>query len=321
MPRTDGKVSTTKPSPSRTRQSWVAILLSLLLPGLGHLYAGRPDAAWKRFGLVLAVSVLSRIIAWFTLGPASLIVGALAMLSAYVWVAFDAFRIATRSPTDYTLRGYNRWYVYVGCIIVAIGCNTLLTAAIHAGVGRSFRVDSGAMEPTLHAADFIFTAVRGSSVDDLELGAIVAFEAPEERGLYIIMRVCGLPHDTLAMRGGVLFVNGVAVDEPYAIETNPEEDPDHPMMLRWQPRYLVGVDQGSYRATLKNWGPLEVPPDSVFVLGDNRDNSFDGRFYGFVGGDRIYGRPTKIYFSYDPADWRPLPFLTAIRWHRIGLRL
>jgi signal peptidase I len=68
---------------------------------------------------------------------------------------------------------------------------------------------------------------------------------------------------------------------------------------------------------LKNWGPLVVPPDSFFVMGDNRNNSYDSRYWGFLGRDRVSGRPLFIYYSFDKTSVMPLPFLTGIRWGRL----
>jgi signal peptidase I len=87
--------------------------------------------------------------------------------------------------------------------------------------------------------------------------------------------------------------------------------------MRWQLRYLAGKGRETYRPTLKNWGPLVVPPDSFMVMGDNRDNSYDSRYWGFLGRDRIRGRPLLIYYSYDRNAVLPLPFLTGIRWRRL----
>jgi hypothetical protein len=68
-----------------------------------------------------------------------------------------------------------------------------------------------------------------------------------------------------------------------------------------------------------NWGPLIVPPHSFFALGDNRDASYDSRYYGFVPFANVIGRPSVIYFSFDPTS--PEPFLARVRWNRIGQRV
>ena len=72
-----------------------------------------------------------------------------------------------------------------------------------------------------------------------------------------------------------------------------------------------------YAPSLKNWGPLAVPPDSFMMMGDNRDFSYDSRYWGFLGGDRIMGKALIVYYSYDKNGLLPLPFFTAIRWRRL----
>jgi signal peptidase I len=88
-------------------------------------------------------------------------------------------------------------------------------------------------------------------------------------------------------------------------------------MRRWQVSHLVGRDPATYQPDLHDWGPIVVPPDSFFMMGDNRDSSYDGRYWGFLPRLNVRGRPLIVYFSYDKNSYKPLPFLSAIRWGRL----
>ncbi len=194
---------------------------------------------------------------------------------------------------------------------------------------EAFRIPSGSMEYTLLVGDFLFVnkALYGAEIPIVRkrLPAfreprrfdIVIFESPEEPGVNVVKRVVGLPGDTLSMTGGVLHLNGDAVQELHARQGDQLSDPEDPRMRDWQVRYLVNRERRTYRPSLKNWGPIAVPADSFFVMGDNRDNSYDSRYWGFLGRDRIAGRPLVIYYSFDKNGVMPLPFLTGIRWGRI----
>ncbi len=194
---------------------------------------------------------------------------------------------------------------------------------------EAFRIPSGSMENTLLVGDFLFVnkALYGAEVPFIgaklpairepDRGDIVVFASVEERGVNVVKRIVGMPGDTLSMRDNVLRRNGENVDEPWAIRTDPDGDPAVAQMRSWQIRYLVGRDPGTYRPTLKNWGPIVIPPDSFFVMGDNRDNSYDSRYWGLVGRNRIKGRPLFVYYSFDKNGVLPLPAITSIRWNRI----
>ncbi|UCG88626.1 MAG: signal peptidase I [Gemmatimonadota bacterium] len=194
---------------------------------------------------------------------------------------------------------------------------------------QAFRIPSPSMENTLMIGDFLFVnkALYGAEIPlvkkrlpairEPERFDVIVFESPETSGMNVVKRVVGIPGDTLAMAENRIYVNGRALYEPYANRTDPAKDPEDPRMRAWQSDYLIGGDRSSYRPTLKNWGPIVVPSDSFFVMGDNRDNSYDSRYWGFLGRDRIDGKPLFIYYSFDQEGLLPLPFLTAIRWRRI----
>lgn len=195
---------------------------------------------------------------------------------------------------------------------------------------EAFRIPSGSMERTLLIGDFLFvnkalygaeipfTGRRLPAVRQPERNDLVVFRSVETPRLAVVKRLVGMPGDTLGMEDNRLFVNGRPAPEPWVVRADPLADHEDPMMRGWQLRYLAGDrDPRMYRPTLKNWGPIVVPPDSFFVMGDNRDNSYDSRYWGFLGRDRIRGRPLVVYFSYDPNSGRPLPGISAIRWNRL----
>ena len=149
-------------------------------------------------------------------------------------------------------------------------------------------------------------------------GDVVIFRWPHQPGVDVVKRVVGVPGDTLAMRDGVLIRNGRVVSEPYEERGSRAADIAHPWMA-WQADYLApGASREGYRPTLFNWGPLVVPPGRYFVMGDNRDDSLDSRYWGFVERGVLRGRALLIYFSYDKSALVPFAWLRTVRWERIG---
>jgi signal peptidase I len=197
---------------------------------------------------------------------------------------------------------------------------------------EAFRIPSGSMENTLLIGDFLFVnkALYGSEVPIIgtrlpavrepRRNDILVFDSVEDKGLKVVKRLIGMPGDTLSMENGELFRNGERVNEPYVVHTDATrtEDPiQRAKMREWQLPHLVKRDPAKYQPDLQEWGPIVVPPDSFFMMGDNRDSSYDGRYWGFLPRKNVRGRPLVVYFSYDPSSWRALPFLTAVRWTRL----
>lgn len=197
---------------------------------------------------------------------------------------------------------------------------------------QGYRIPSESMEGTLLPGDWLFVtkALYGAEVPlinrhmpairEPRRGDLVIFHSVEE-DLTVVKRVMGLAGDTLSMQNGMVIRNGTRLAEAYV--TPPpalrSESPEvRARMRRWQLAHFAGSAPADYNPDLYQWGPVVVPPDSLFVMGDNRDQSYDGRYWGFLPRRNVRGAPLLIYYSYDPDSWRPLPFLSAIRWGRIG---
>jgi signal peptidase I len=183
----------------------------------------------------------------------------------------------------------------------------------------TYRNVTGAMEPTLLSGEtFTVVSVRGKKgeLTALAVGDVVTHRWPPDPSKLFVKRIVGLPGDTVAMRAGVLMRNGHDLAEPYAWHAEPDLDPVSEDFL-WQLPYVVtnrAADTSTYHPSRNTWGPLVLPSDRYFVLGDNRDNSLDSRYWGFLPADDIVGRVRRVYLSRDPATG-------TIRWSRLGRRI
>lgn len=198
-------------------------------------------------------------------------------------------------------------------------------------VMQAYFIPSPSMETTLMVGDVLFVNkfLFGAKIPLINAhlpavrqprrGDIVVFISPIEDSI-LVKRLIGVPGDTLQMTGGVLSRNGKVLEEPY-IQTSPTgyaTPPDvRADMRRLQLPHYIGADPASYAPDVHDWGPIVVPHDSLWMMGDNRDESRDARFWGFTPRSNVRGTPMIIYYSWDAGSYRPLPFFTATRWSRI----
>jgi signal peptidase I len=229
----------------------------------------------------------------------------------------------------------------------SIGLAIVLFLVLRTFLIQTFVITSSSMEETLMVGDFLvlsklaygphvpFTSWRLPGYTTAGRGDIAVFRPPHDPDLDVVKRMVGGPGDTLVMRNKVLYINGERAEEPYVRHSDFEGDVGHPWM-RWQcgePVALgpdisgayripagaeVGPDAAECRPSRDNWGPIVVPEDHFFTIGDNRDDSIDSRHWGFLEENRLRGEALFIYYSYDPRQRRPFAFLRNIRPDRIG---
>lgn len=226
--------------------------------------------------------------------------------------------------------------------IKAILVTVAIFLAIRTFLIEAYRIPSGSMIPTLLVGDWLFvnklaygphvpfTDVNLPGYDEPARGDVIVIvsppqeDQPEDPTPTLVKRCVAIGGDTIAMRGGVFQLNGMPQRQGFAASQNPTGDGgfSHPL-FGWQRKFeLHGSRFGEPPAspTLDDWGPLVVPKGHLFMLGDNRYDSKDSRYWGFVPRENVRGRPVFVYYTYRTAEEsdRPLPFLTDIRWGRIG---
>ncbi len=195
---------------------------------------------------------------------------------------------------------------YFESICVAV----ILAFFVRTFVVQAFKIPSGSMEPNLLIGDhllvnkFVFAPTLTSlermllPINPIRRGDIIVFKYPEDPTRDFIKRVIGVPGDMIEMRNKKVYVNGTPLDEPYAHFIYPPDDggssaPD-----------VAGGD------LLRAFAPMTVPSDMYFMMGDNRDNSQDSRYWGFMPREYVKGKALFVYFSLGEG---PL----SIRWSRL----
>jgi signal peptidase I len=213
---------------------------------------------------------------------------------------------------------------YLESIVVAV----ILALFIRTFIVQAFKIPTGSMETNLLIGDHLLVnkIVYSPSSGRLEStigarkpiarGHVIVFKFPEDPNRDFIKRVIGLPGETVEIRDKVVYIDGKPLDEPYVHFLEP-------LRLRTDPEYGLRGEEGR-----DNWGPRTVPNEHLFVLGDNRDNSRDSRYWGFLPIDQVKGRALLVYWSYaasreeyrrtNAADWLrdTLSAVGKTRWRR-----
>ncbi|MDE3137159.1 MAG: signal peptidase I [Acidobacteriota bacterium] len=220
---------------------------------------------------------------------------------------------ATTASQDQTAETRPGWRESVESLLVTI----ILALFATCFVVQAFKIPSPSMEPTLLVGDhllvnkFIFEG-NGAWYDRflpyraIRHGDVIVFKFPFQDHPHYVKRVIGLPGDKVKIINSVVYVNGQALKEPYAVHDAAAYDPFAENFPPTNQDYLDAAVLPQWRQELPHYvdaaGEIVVPPGHYFVMGDNRDHSWDSRYWGFVPRDAIMGRPVVIYWSLKEPD-------------------
>ncbi len=298
------------------RRPWTAVYLSLMAPGLGHVYCGA-----IRAGICIMMVFVLFSTVWLVgiMHPKTPALSFSAMMWSLIsltmiLVPIDAYRTARRARYDYSLKDYNHWTIYLMLIWIS-GAGCIGYAFYIKTIVGNFRIPKNSMAPTIMAGDRAFSNNMAYNHKNPEYGDVVLFKNPANRKVNYIKRVVALAGDTVEMKNGQLLINGnILKREPVEIRTLEMDEYQVEGKVYWEhnnnSRYQIFISEqkkgtGNQPA---NFGPVTIPAYHCFVMGDNR-HSEGSRTFGPVSYGALKGRFTQIYWP--PGHFKSLTPHTA----------
>lgn len=258
----------------------IAAILSFLTPGLGQLYNGQilKGICFYLADFLIPIILLLAGLQFQFYGLAAIL---LFYICLWLFIIGEAFFSAKRKK-EVVLKRYNKGYIYLLIILFMLGSYIISKDFIANFASKTLRfsayqMSTGSMEPTLLIGDYIIADFKYFKKNEPQEGDLVIFQYPKDPAKVFINRVIALEGEKIEIKDKQVFINDEAIPESYKVHK--------------------GIN--IYDAIMDNFGPELVPSDHCFVLGDNRDNSYDSRYWGFLPMSNIKGRPLYIYWAKD----------------------
>jgi len=259
----------------------IALLLSLIAPGLGQIYSGKLKRGIILFLVIEFLFILLHIFSGLRFrfyGFILFLAYSFAFLGFFLYILLDAFRginklrVTVRKP-------YHRWYFYIAISAVVILLNEFILGPVLPDIKtfKSYKFPSISMQPALLVGDRLVADRKIYKEEKPKRGDVIIFEYPKDPSKDFLKRVIGLEGEKVEITDNKLYINDKLIDDPWGYYDSSVEK-----------KYLKG---------LENFGPVVVPKGSLFVLGDNRNNSMDSRIFGFVDLAKVEGKALYIYWA------------------------
>jgi signal peptidase I len=296
------------------RLPWLAVVLSWIMAGLGHIYCGRFIK-----GLIFTFLVCIFIPVFFgalSVGQSSVRVVVIILsflISIVIWLVaiIDSWHTAKHTPASYTLKDYNRWYVYVLLVLMGTGGSTQIAFNIRATLLEAFRVPAASSYPTIVPNDRLLANKLAYKNRDPERGDLIVFLNPKDRRQNYIKRVVAIAGDTVEIKDGQLYINDEQLQRQELSQSALNNiriefsgkllEGDVFEESNGDAKYKIFLAGPPHNEASTDFAKMTVPEYHCFVLGDNRNLSFDSRSFGPIPLATIKGRADYLYF---PAkDW------------------
>jgi signal peptidase I len=270
-----------------------AVLLSFFMIGLGQIACGRIKRGVSLYLLSQILSLAAVFIAIQPFPLVNIVAAGLIFISVFLFSIIDSVLIARNPNNSLKLKpliGYS--LLVIISIVNSFIMQPVTSKTIKDNYVQAFQIPTASMVPSLLLGDRILVNKTAYTHTGPKRGDIIVFDHPLNTSRTYVRRVVGIGGDTIEIQSNRLYINGEKYNEDYILYTStksPSED----------------------RQPIDNYGPVSVPSGSFFVLGDNRNNSYDSRYWGFLDANKIEGKVITIYWSWDKEN-------NKVRWERIG---
>jgi signal peptidase I len=282
------------------RNPILAGFLNLICTGLGFLYVGKLKYACALFGIYIFMALViikTKLIFNITILYISIFVALLILISSIIFAGYLA-----KGQQNKPLKRYQRWYIYVGYALIVSIMNNIIVENRGMLLGyETYNIPSGSMIPTLLIGDFIIVDTDAYNNNEISRGDVIIFRYPEDPSTPFVMRVIGIPEDKIEYKDKIVRLNDKEITQKGI-----EKFIGYGSNARASGAIIHNEISGDARYQILNTPDrrtvdlsIIVPSEHFFVLGDNRDNSKDSRYWGFVPKENLIGKAKSIWFHWD----------------------
>lgn len=278
---------------NKTLNIILAVILSFFMIGLGQIACGKIKRGVSLYILSQILFISAAFIAIQPFPLFNIIAAGLIFISVFLFAIIDSILIARNPDNSLKLKPLIGYPLLVVILIVNSSLvQPVINKTIKDDYVQAFQIPTRSMLPSLLMGDHILANKTAYNNSGPSRGDIIVFDFPEDTSRTYIRRVVGLGGDVIEIKNKQLYINDTKYNENYIIYVEAKSLPENS-----QP--------------IDNYGPVSVPKGSFFVLGDNRNHSYDSRYWGFLAADKVKGKAATIYWSWDEEN-------NKVRWDRIG---